>query len=146
MEQLLQQAQDLVKTLKDKIASCNSKAKLQEAEDERQAKKANELEQAKLDISSREQAISSIENAKELLAQAKAQGQENSDQQSLLDGEKNKVATAKSDIAAQRQDIARDKELLQKDYDLLKKGQEQLAYDRQNYKEEVLKKLKNAGV
>ena len=146
MEDLLKQAQDLVKSLQEKIASVNDQKKKQDNTAIAQEQKGIELVNASGDLAKREAAIKEMESVSVLKAQIKEQQNKNADELLKLDNVRNKIKTEQEDIIAQRQDIARERELIAKEYALIKKANEQLKIDREKYKDDVLKKLKNTGV
>jgi len=142
MEKLLEQAQQLVATLREKIASVK----------EKEATLADELGKAKgiqssqevyaAELAGREVECQKVENVQTIMTNAKNLVNDLEADREKFRGDVEKLEAEKKQVAQQKRDNAHEQELITKGNDLLRKGNADLKVAQQNMKERILEELK----
>ena len=146
MEELIQQAKDLVINLRDKLANVTKQSEeLSTARNMVEAQKADQQTYA-AELAGREVECRKVEDAQSLMANAKAMALDVQDDRAKLNGEIEKFDLEKKKISETTQNLVVAQELIDKGNILLREGNDKLKVDREKMKENILENLKHAKV
>lgn len=141
MEELLQQAKNLVASLREKLSSVSAK-------EERLATELNKVEGVKAsqetsaaELAGREIECRKVEDVQSLLANAKAVQQDIQTERAKINGEWDKLALENKKIAQTRTDQSLAQDLITKGNDLIKKGNAEIKEAKENMRADILAEL-----
>ena len=142
MEELLQQAKDLVTSLRDKLSNVTKQS--EQLSTERNMVEAQKADQEtySAELAGRELECRKVEDVQSLLDNAKVVQQDIQTERAKLNGDWDKLTLEYKKIAQKNTDQALSQDLINKGNDILKKGNAELKDARENMKEKILEELK----
>ena len=142
MEELIQQAKDLVAKLRDKLASVTKQSEeLATARNMVESTKADQQTMA-AELAGREVEVRKVEDVQQLLSNAKALSQDVQTERAKLNGDWDKLVLAQKKVAQTQTDQALENDLILKANDLIKKSNAEIKEAKENMRADILEELK----